>query len=1548
MDSLRSCKVHKSSLQRRPSGGANGLCARYGLVLLLGIFLCLSAHTAFGWTNIGIPGAWSGWSDANPPWLLTKVSPPGTPGGADWFTNTVYVAASGGDTTAGTYEFKMRADQAWTHNWGGATVNIDATTALTYLSAANATITVANGNYYSFRVIDPPTATATIGVLKTSARPVTVTRASQIPVAPRTNDTVTVNITLGAAKSPEERIFVRWTTNNFATSHYVEASGSGTSYSAVIPALPAGVTNRYYVLSTTVASPSDATIDYLTLNLDSNAGNNYSYVPSAMPWPGGPAGGYASHPAGRIHHFKEQAVFGNGFISAMLDLNGTIFDIYFPSAGFRQGSGTANEGYRGPEEFPNCPSLDKQADGQMNVIAGMVGIGLARGGTNSIHWLKNQVGADYTAVGQKWLSDDGMVVYTTNKLNITANNILVQQYDFIPSTNALPIITDCPGSGCRTNYGVYIKRVLLTNLESTTNTVDVYFDINYNIKGANIDDVMYWETTVGGTNYNAMIAYDNTARNVTGTGCGPNGYGDDGFGNFDAGRNYNPSSFSPQARNASVYFATVMKLVTNSVTGAGVPADGSWRDHTATDHHEGWIGKRVTLPPGQTNEVNIMIVGSWDDFAGATGTHNFWGRRMIHWFYNNNMATVMNTTENYWSNWVNSAVTVDFPGTIYEKVWKRSLLVTAVHLDNGGAIIAGFRNGAYQFCWPRDGHYGAVTLARTGHTNEVLKFFRWLRDIAYREVEPGTGGRRGAFYQKYTTDGYKIWTSPQVDETSGVPWAFYNFYSITGDATTLTNHWTLIKESAIASTETNSGIPEFVGRHYFSTTFNLQHSNNLWEDQDMLSIYSNGTIVRGLRDAAHIAEIMGEPATAASWRSGADNIQNNGIIPRINANVEAADISLLGLSFPFEVFAPTNAVMTNIIEKIHGRQSSCGSCPGGPYFDNLVETSGDIAGLLRRYNRKSTDASPDIYWGGGPWFLSTSWYGQYYTRWQDYVAGKTLVTTNLTMLDKLISMMDSNMLIGAEQISPVAQNKYPGFRLQAAWPNVWESHSMMVDQMLLFGDIRQQASNNTVAAYPKFPIGWTNMTYYNVPFRGHNLDFTFAESKHALQSTTNVLATINKKTSGAINTELHLRVPVDQITNANHVIVALTNEFPAGASSGGFISSVNSNTGAIRITGPLTTAALTNAFAVYPDTEKQGVTDFWKAQHGFAATVPSSSNMVNGMTMKQAYLAGVDPTVANTRFAISNVTVTAAGTVTVTWRSLQDGTTVPRLYDVYSHTGPFTNGATWSRIASNLPPAGVTTALNNDASGATVTQRFFRVTIAGRTNDVATPEIVGVHRLSLVTGRNYISMSMLPGTNTLLSVLGTNQLPQGTSESTATVVDIWDQTAQVFTNTNRYWLDVGTNGWKQSNTAAPSNGVLLDPNKGMIITIRTGSPTLRTVGFVPTNSQIQVVFSNGYSLVSSTFPRPIALADSGLIASGFVGGNSKITSDVLYFFNPSSQQFDDQIWLDSNGNIWRNADASVATRQIRPGEAFLIRRRARTTNMIWTNPVPYIVPFQAP
>jgi hypothetical protein len=282
-------------------------------------------------------------------------------------------------------------------------------------------------------------------------------------------------------------------------------------------------------------------------------------------------------------------------------------------------------------------------------------------------------------------------------------------------------------------------------------------------------------------------------------------------------------------------------------------------------------------------------------------------------------------------------------------------------------------------------------------------------------------------------------------------------------------------------------------------------------------------------------------------------------------------------------------------------------------------------------------------------------------------------------------------------------------------------------------------------------------------------------------------------------------------------------------------------------------------------------------------------------------------------------------------------------------TGPYTDGASWSRIYSNIAPAGVTTSTNDDAAG--VSQRFYRVTIAGHTDDVATVGIAGVQMLTLEEGANYISMSTTQATPSLLSVLGTN-LPQGEFESTATTVDIWDQDSQEFlVNNARYWLSPGAGGWLQHNTDQQSNNVLLDPTKGFIVTIQSGQglQTLYVPGFVPIVNEIQTVQSNGYTVASSTYPQAISLGNSGL-SNAITGGTSLNRSDNLLLFDPTTQLFDIRAWYYTGDYTWRDANAAIVTNQMQleAGAAFLIQRRDRSTNLIWTNPVPYQVPLQGP
>src|SRR5579871_2604976 len=103
------------------------------------LLLAVSVSTAMAWNTMNIPGTWDSFSagDTTMPFRMNKVSPPGTPAGADWYTNVMFVASSGGDVTGGTYQFKFGADAAFTYNWGGATVTLDATTAFTFNSGNN-------------------------------------------------------------------------------------------------------------------------------------------------------------------------------------------------------------------------------------------------------------------------------------------------------------------------------------------------------------------------------------------------------------------------------------------------------------------------------------------------------------------------------------------------------------------------------------------------------------------------------------------------------------------------------------------------------------------------------------------------------------------------------------------------------------------------------------------------------------------------------------------------------------------------------------------------------------------------------------------------------------------------------------------------------------------------------------------------------------------------------------------------------------------------------------------------------------------------------------------------------------------------------------------------------------------------------------------------------------------------------------------------------------------------------------------------------------------
>lgn len=129
--------------------------------------------------------------------------------------------------------------------------------------------------YYSFSVKD--LSSLRIAVQETASAPVSISAVSYDTTG--ANGKITVWITSSGTPSTGEKIFVRWSKDSWASSTFVEATGSGTSWKAELSHGDgdANATVSFYVLTTTFSSPTHADADLQTIKLSNNSGANWSY-----------------------------------------------------------------------------------------------------------------------------------------------------------------------------------------------------------------------------------------------------------------------------------------------------------------------------------------------------------------------------------------------------------------------------------------------------------------------------------------------------------------------------------------------------------------------------------------------------------------------------------------------------------------------------------------------------------------------------------------------------------------------------------------------------------------------------------------------------------------------------------------------------------------------------------------------------------------------------------------------------------------------------------------------------------------------------------------------------------------------------------------------------------------------------------------------------------------------------------------------------------------------------------------------------------------------
>ena len=247
---------------------------RMGWVVAVGLASALtSARGEF------VRGTINGWANTHPMVL-------------DAAFGTIYAVTIQAFTNEATAQFKFDRYGTWIgEQWGAAG---SYTTAVKNASVGNARYdggspgnltytSQSNGWRYTFRLAGPSTDWfRDYVVMETATNPVAISNVFDNSAAASTG-AVTATIQLSASKSAQESVWVRLSTNNFSSSLLLPASGSGTNYTATLPALAAGTRVAYYVLTSTMPSNViTSNFDLCTLRGKTAGATNFAYRAGTM------------------------------------------------------------------------------------------------------------------------------------------------------------------------------------------------------------------------------------------------------------------------------------------------------------------------------------------------------------------------------------------------------------------------------------------------------------------------------------------------------------------------------------------------------------------------------------------------------------------------------------------------------------------------------------------------------------------------------------------------------------------------------------------------------------------------------------------------------------------------------------------------------------------------------------------------------------------------------------------------------------------------------------------------------------------------------------------------------------------------------------------------------------------------------------------------------------------------------------------------------------------------------------------------------------------
>ena len=347
------------------------------------------------------------------------------------------------------------------------------------------------------------------------------------------------------------------------------------------------------------------------------------------------------------------------------------------------------------------------------------------------------------------------------------------------------------------------------------------------------------------------------------------------------------------------------------------------------------------IPNLQTNETRTFAV------IIAMSTTEKEALKVLGNCKSESLEKQIDETKKFWEQWI-APFKLDAVDAQSASITKRSLLALKLLTakKHGGIIAAPCMEPEYRFCWPRDATYVAYAFDRCGYHEEGKSFYKWCTKA--QELE-------GGLYQRYYI-GARLkgpcWSS-QIDEIATVLWGMGKHFELTCDSQFVHSVWNSISKAMdflIEQLAKADGLIETVG---------------LWEEKFGNHTYSNAAIYAGIKSAVTLAKVVGEDDLSREWNQNAISLKNslleqswdarlNRFIKTVTPRDENLDVSLLGLSYPFDVLPANDERMKKTATAI---ESAFKFKPGG----------------LGRYPF-------DQYYNGNPWILTTLWLALYYEK----------------------------------------------------------------------------------------------------------------------------------------------------------------------------------------------------------------------------------------------------------------------------------------------------------------------------------------------------------------------------------------------------------------------------------------------------------------------------------------------------------------------------------------------------------------------------------------